>query len=73
MATDAPTGPAVGEILIMDGGEITVKLTPLLACSPRVTTTFPVVALLGTATTIVVLLQLTGVAVVPLNLTVLDP
>jgi hypothetical protein len=38
-----------------------------------VTTTFPVVAPLGTGTTIEVALQLVGVAVVPLNLTVLVP
>jgi hypothetical protein len=38
-----------------------------------VTTTFPVVAPLGTGTTIEVALQLVGIAVVPLNLTVLVP
>jgi hypothetical protein len=38
-----------------------------------VTTTFPVVVPLGTGTTIEVALQLVGVAVVPLNVTVLLP
>jgi hypothetical protein len=45
----------------------------LLATPPTVTTTFPVVAPVGTVTTILVALQLVGVAVVPLNLTVLAP
>ena len=37
------------------------------------TTTFPVVAPPGTGTTMLVADQLVGVAVVPLNLTVLEP
>jgi hypothetical protein len=45
----------------------------LLAWAPTVTTTLPVVAPLGTGTTIDVALQLDGVALVPLNLTVLVP
>jgi len=40
---------------------------------PTVTTTFPVVAPLGTGATMLVLLQLVGVAAVPLNVTVLVP
>jgi hypothetical protein len=51
----------------------TVKVTPLLATPPTVTTTLPVVAPLGTGATILVALQLVGTAVAPLNLTVLDP
>src|SRR3982074_1405528 len=51
----------------------TVKPTPLLAWLPTVTTTLPVVAPLGTGTTILVADQLVGVAVVPLNVTVLVP
>jgi len=51
----------------------TVKLTPLLATPPTVTTTFPVVAPAGTGATMLVALQLVGVAVVPLNFTVLVP
>ena len=50
-----------------------MKLTPLLAAPPTVTTTFPVVAPLGTGTTMLVALQLVGVAAVPLNVTVLVP
>jgi hypothetical protein len=45
----------------------TVKLTPLLARLATVTTTFPVVAPVGTDTTMLVALQLVGVATVPLN------
>ena len=46
-----------------------MKLFPLLATPDTVTTTFPVVAPLGTVVTMVVLFQLVVVAVVPLNLT----
>ena len=52
---------------------VTVKLAPLLACPPTVTTTLPVVAPAGTGTTMLVALQLVGVATVPLNVTVLVP
>src|SRR6266478_1465474 len=51
----------------------TVKLTPLLAAPPTVTTTLPVVAPLGTAAVMLAALQLVAVAVVPLNFTVLVP
>ena len=47
-----------------------MKLTPLLATPPTVTTTFPVVAPDGTTVTIIVEFQLLVVAVVPLNVTV---
>ena len=53
--------------------EDSVKATPLLATPPTVTTTGPVVALLGTGTTIVVTFQLEGPAEVPLKVTVLVP
>src|SRR5712664_452990 len=51
----------------------TVNCTPLLAIPPAVTTTLPVVAPAGTSATMLVALQLVGVATVPLNLTVLVP
>src|SRR5882762_1546015 len=51
----------------------TVKATPLLASPLTVTTTLPVVAPSGTGATMLVADQLVGVAVVPLNLTVLAP
>jgi hypothetical protein len=60
-------------MLAMDGGEDTMKPTPLLACPLTVTTTLPVVAPLGTGTKIEVLLQLVGVDATPPNETVLDP
>jgi hypothetical protein len=64
--------PAVG--VIVAGGPVTVKFTPLLATPPTVTTTFPVVAPAGTAMTMVVAFQLLAVpADVPLNVTVLVP
>ncbi len=52
---------------------MTVKVWPLLARPPTVTTTLPVVAPAGTGTTMLVADQLVGVAVVPLNVTVLVP
>src|SRR6266566_2769801 len=73
IVTAAPTGPEAGFMLVMLGGATTVKLTPLLATPATVTTTFPVVAPAGTGATMLVLLQLVGVAGVPLNVTVLVP
>jgi hypothetical protein len=65
-----------GAVIVTTGGvvsAVTVKLTPLLATPPTVTTTFPVVAPAGTAATMLAALQLVAVAVTPLNLTVLVP
>src|SRR5713101_908279 len=74
VVTDAPTIPVVGFRLVMLGpGTVTLKLTPLLATPPTVTTTFPVVAPAGTGAVILVALQLVGVAAIPLNVTVLVP
>jgi hypothetical protein len=73
-ATGVPTTPDAGFKLVMLGpGTVTVKLTPLLATPPTVTTTFPVVAPAGTFTPMLVALQLVGVAAIPLNVTVLVP
>jgi len=63
----------VGERLVILGAETTVKLMLLLATPETVTTTFPVVAPLGTLAAMLVALQLVAVAVVPLNFTVLLP
>src|SRR5713101_1203559 len=74
MVTGAPTAPDVGFRFVMLGADdVTVKLDPLLATPPTVTTTFPVVAPLGTGAAMLVALQLAGVANVPLNVTVLVP
>ena len=64
-----PTAPEVGLKLLMLGADVvlTVKLTPLLANPPTVTTTFPLVAPAGTGATMLVALQFVGVAAVPLN------
>jgi hypothetical protein len=71
---DVPTNPDVGFKLVMLGpGTVTVKLTPLLATPPTVTTTLPVVEPAGTAAVMLVALQLVGVAAIPLNFTVLVP
>jgi len=53
----------------MLGAETTVKLDPLLATPLAFTTTFPLLAPLGTVTPMLVPLQLLTVAVVPLNVT----
>src|SRR6266568_3595221 len=73
MVTEVPTPPEVGHRLVMPRAVETVKLTPLLATPPTVTTPLPVVAPVGTGATIEVALQLVGVAVVPLKVTVLVP
>jgi len=52
---------------------VTVKTTPLLATPPTFTTTFPLVAPVGTVTPMLVALQLVTGAAVPLNVTVLLP
>lgn len=73
IVTEVPLGPAVGERLVIAGPDPTTKGTPLLGIPLTVTTTFPVVAPVGTGATILVAFQLVGVALVPLNATVLDP
>ena len=74
IVTGVPTGPEVGDTPVTLGAAVTVKLIPLLAKPPTVTTTLPVVAPVGTLTTMLVALQLVAVpALVPLNVTVLVP
>jgi hypothetical protein len=73
IVTEVPRGPDVGLMLVMLGAVITVKLTPLLATPPTVTTTGPVVAPAGTGAMMLVALQFDTVAVVPLNVIVLVP
>src|SRR2546425_941796 len=73
MVTKNPTVAVTADRLLMIGGGNTVNETPLLACPFTVTTTLPVVAPLGTGATIEVALQLVGVALVPLKVTVLEP
>jgi hypothetical protein len=72
MVTGVPGGPHDGVRPVKTSADaVTAKLTPLLAAPPTVTMTGPVVAVLGTGTTMLVSLQLLGVAGVPLNVTVL--
>ena len=71
--TTVPTGPDVGFKLVMTGGGVTVKSTPLLGTPPTVTTTLPVVAPPGTGTAMLVSLQVEGFPAVPLNVTELLP
>ena len=71
IVTDVPAAPELGDRLLMFG--VTVKVTPLLANPPTVTTTGPVVAPAGTGATMLVFVQLVGLALTPLNVTVLVP
>lgn len=78
IVTDAATAAVVGERLVMLGAVTTVKLMPLLFTPLAFTTTFPVVAPVGTVATMEVALQLViVVAIVLVNFTVpvpwLDP
>src|SRR5213079_802500 len=73
MVTDALIAPLVGDSEVSVAVGTTVKATPLLATPPTVTVTFPVVAPLGTGTTMLVVDQLVGVAGVPLKEMLLLP
>jgi hypothetical protein len=73
IVTAVPAPPDVGLTFAMLGDTGTVNTTEELACPPTLTTTLPVVAPLGTGTTMLVALQLVGVAEVPLNVTALVP
>jgi hypothetical protein len=72
IVTGFPVFPEVGMTAVTLRLEETVKLKPLLG-APTVTTILPVVAPVGTGTTMPVSLQAEGTPVVPLNLTVLAP
>jgi len=71
LTTSAPTVPDVGDRPVIIG--ITVKLTALLGTPATAITTLPVVATVGAGTTMDPGLHLVGVAMVPLNVTVLAP
>src|SRR5215469_7025580 len=72
MVIMAPTGPCVRpRVERLGPGLFTVKATPLLATLETVTTIFPVRAPFGTGTAMLAALQFVGVAVIPLNVTVL--
>src|SRR5215472_9301730 len=74
MVTAAPTGAGLGEMPVMFGVGCTVKLKPVLAAPPTVTTTLPLVAPAGTLMVMLVALQEVAVpAAVPLKVTVLLP
>ena len=71
IVTEVPTGPEVGFKLVMVG--LTVNKTRLLPIPLTITMTLPVVAPAGTGATMVVLLQLVGVAVFGPKVTLLVP
>lgn len=70
IVTLVPTGPEEGDMPVTGD---TVNGTPLLGTPATVTTTFPVVAPLGTGAVILVVLQAVGTAAWPLNVMGLVP
>src|SRR5580765_5442378 len=73
IVTTVPTGPLLGDRFVSVGATVTVYGSALLARPLTVTTTLPVVAPAGTGTLMLVADHAVGVAVVPLNETVLVP
>jgi len=76
MVTEVPTGPALGLRLLRLGGAVTMNVRPLLFTPPTVTTTFPLVAPIGTCAVMLVFVHdAVGIvpAETPLNVTVLVP
>ena len=70
----APMLPELGTKLVIVGGTVTVKITPLLVPAAVVTVTFPVIVPTGTWTVIFVFDQrVIAVAAVPLKETVEVP
>ena len=73
IVTDVPIGPLVGARLVRLGVGTTVNTMSLLAPPLTVMTTFPVVALVGTGTMMLVADHVVGVPMVPLKVRVLVP
>ena len=73
IVTVVPTGPRVGDKLVMLGAEFTVNVTALLAIPPTVTITGPVVPAAGIGTTICDAVQFCTTPAVPLKVTLLVP
>jgi hypothetical protein len=69
--TLVPIGPAVGLILVIAGGGVTVKVKPLLAMPLTVTMTLPVVAPAGTVTSMLFAVQFDVATATLLSVTVL--
>jgi len=69
IVTEVPTGPKFGVKLVMLGGGVTVKSTPLLGTPPTFTRTLPVVAPDGTGAVMLVSLQFEARVGIPLNVT----
>jgi hypothetical protein len=67
IVTELPIGPDAGEMPVIVADSITLNCTPLLVTPPTVTVTGPLVALFGTATVTLVLLQEEALAASPLK------
>src|SRR5947208_11277456 len=74
IGSDRLTSPGLSATRNFNNGDgaKTLNDIPLLACPPTVTTTFPVLAPVGTGTTIDVPPHVVGVATTPLNVTLLE-
>ena len=68
--TPSVTFPIATRSIAIPAGFVTMNFSPLLDCPATLTVTLPVVAPSGTGTTMLVELQLLGVAEVPLKDTV---
>src|SRR5262249_830030 len=69
IVTEVRIGPKLGLRLLMLGGGVTVKVTPLLGTPPTNTSTLPVVAPVGTGAVMLVLLQFDARVWTPLKVT----
>jgi len=67
--TEVPTGPKFGFRLVIVGGVVIVKRTPLLGTPPTFTSTFPVVVPAGTGAVMLVSVQFDALVCMPLNVT----
>jgi hypothetical protein len=73
IVTASPTRPVEGVNDVIDGGGMTLNVTPLLETPLTVTTRGPLVAPAGTDAEMLVFVQFVAAAVMPLNLTALLP
>jgi len=69
IVTELPVGPKLGLRLVILGGAVTPKSTPLLGTPPTFTSTLPVVAPVGTGAVMLVSVQFEALVWTPLNVT----
>jgi len=69
IVTELPVGPKLGLRLVILGGAVTPKSTPLLGTPPTFTSRLPVVAPVGTGAVMLVSVQFDALVCVPLKVT----